>query len=325
DGYINTDGQAIKLSDYIGKKVILVDFWTYSCINCQRTIPYLENWYKKYGPNGFVIVGVHTPEFNFEKQLANVQAGVLKFGITYPVVLDSENQTWDAYHNNYWPEEYLIDIDGLVREHNIGEGNYQETEASIQKLLLERAKTLSTNDQIPTGFVAAGQTIEASSPETYFDWQRNEYLGNGIQHSPGVQTFKAPATVAPNTLYLDGTWNIGDEFAENTTANAGISFHYKAKGVYFVASSAQGSTLTIYVDGKVISTDKGADVDLKGQVHVKEPRLYKLIEHVSQQEHVIQIKVEKPGLDAYTFTFGLTTVQFVSGKLIRRFVAGIVK
>jgi thiol-disulfide isomerase/thioredoxin len=306
DGYINTGGQELKLGDLIGKKVILLDFWTYSCINCQRTIPYLEGWYKKYGPSGFVVVGVHAPEFDFEKMLANVQMGVTKFGITYPVVLDSKHQTWAAYHNNYWPEEYLIDIDGLIREHSIGEGNYDETETNIQKLLAERNRALGLTMPIPTGLIDASYTVNTGSPETYFDAARNQYLGNGRQGAIGVQEFSLPQEARPNTLYLGGTWDIEQEFAENKSASASIEFHYSAKGVYFVASSTlpKGTTITVFEDDKPLSKDRGADVDASGHVRIKEPRLYKLIEHSGQQEHVLQIQVESPGLDAYTFTFG---------------------
>jgi len=307
DGYINTPATTT-LSYLINTEhdVVLVDFWTYSCINCQRTIPYLEAWYQKYKDYGLVVVGVHSPEFEFEKVLANVQAAVTKFGITYPVIMDSNLYTWDAYNNEYWPEEYLIDQDGLVRENNIGEGNYAETEQNIQKLLAERSKTLGLTAPIPTGLVNISETIEAGSPETYFGYARNEYLGNGEQQTPGSQTLTAPAdsAAALNTLYLGGTWNFQSEYAENTSANADIVYHYSAKDVYIVASSAKGVTLTILVDGKPISANKGADVDANGQVHVQQSRLYTLIQGSDQEEHTIEIKVSGAGLDAYTFTFG---------------------
>ena len=138
DSYINTaNNQPVKLSDLNGK-VVLLDFWTYTCINCIRTIPYLNDWYDRYSDQGFVIVGVHSPEFDFEKNLENVQDAVKEFGIKYPVVLDSEHKTWDAYSNNYWPRHYLIDSQGYIRDDHIGEGGYNETEKTIQTLLAER-------------------------------------------------------------------------------------------------------------------------------------------------------------------------------------------
>jgi thiol-disulfide isomerase/thioredoxin len=305
DGYINTP--ATTTLDYLVNhehNVVLIDFWTYSCINCQRTIPYLEAWYNKYKDYGLVIVGVHSPEFGFEKVLANVQVAVEKFGITYPVLMDSAMNTWGAYQNQYWPAEYVVDIDGLVREHSIGEGNYEKTEAAIQALLAERAVALGLSVPIPGGFVDVSQTVDAASPETYFGASRNEYLGNGQQHVRGTQTLSAPLAPLPNTLYLSGAWNFEDEYAENTSGAAKIVYHYDAQNVYLVASSKKGVVLTIYVDGKLISTDRGADVDAEGRVHVQESRLYKLIESKTKQEHVIQINVSAPGLDAYTFTFG---------------------
>ncbi len=307
-GYINTP-PTTTLSSLVNDqhKVVLLDFWTYSCINCQRTIPYLEAWYQKYKDYGLVIVGVHSPEFEFEKVLANVEAGAKKFGITYPVILDSDMGTWNAYNNQYWPEEYLIDTDGLVRENNIGEGNYEETEQNIQKLLNERNQTLGLTTPIPTGLVdVSANNPQAGSPETYFGYSRNQYLGNGTQQTPGSQTFTAPAisSAVPNTLYLGGTWNLQKEYAENTSATASITYYYSAKNVYFVASSEKGVTLTVYVDGKLISKNKGADVDAKGQVHVQESRLYTLFHSEDVEQHVIQINISGPGLDAYTFTFG---------------------
>jgi thiol-disulfide isomerase/thioredoxin len=167
----------------------LLDFWTYSCINCQRTIPYLNAWYAKYKDAGLEIIGVHTPEFDFEKKYENVAAAVRKFGIQYPVVMDSNNRTWNAYGNMYWPEHYLIDINGLVVDRHIGEGGYAETEAKIQQLLTERKDALNDSVAIPTGTVDITSTIQANSPETYFGATRNEYLTNGTSpHSIDADT-----------------------------------------------------------------------------------------------------------------------------------------
>ena len=150
DGYINTDGQPINLSQYVGKDVVLIDFWDYSCINCQRTLPYLNAWYAKYKDQGLVVIGVHTPEFSFEHLLSNVQAAVARFGIQYPVVLDNEYSTWNAFQNEYWPNEYLIDIDGYVVHTHAGEGDYDGTEAAIQQALAERAARLGLPAQAGT-------------------------------------------------------------------------------------------------------------------------------------------------------------------------------
>lgn len=305
DGYINTGGQPLTISSLVGKKVVLIDFWTYSCINCQRTIPYLNAWYQKYKDYGLEIVGVHAPEFEFEKVLSNVQMGVTNFGIKYPVVLDSELRTWDAYKNMYWPEHYLMDINGLVVDRHIGEGGYAETEQKIQQLLKERATALGLTITIPTGTVDINQTIETQSPETYFGWSRNEYLTNGPTHTPGPQTF-APLSTQPalNSLYLVGSWNFENEYAESASAETHIFYTYNATKVYFVAGAAKGVSITVKRDGVVVGAQKGEDVDASGNVMIKEARLYKLIQESTQGQHTIEVIVHNPGLQAFTFTFG---------------------
>lgn len=310
DGYINTpDDAAITIKSLIGRKVVLLDFWTYSCVNCQRTIPYLNAWYAKYKDLGLEIIGVQAPEFNFEKIESNVQAAVTKFGIKYPVVLDNEMQTWNAYGNQYWPEEYMIDINGLVVDRNIGEGNYDKTEHLIQKLLQERSDAMGLGLSIPTDLVNVnGAAIEANSPETYFGSGRNEYLANGTQNAQGVQTIPDPAAASmePSQLYLGGTWDFDSEYAANQSSDAHIFYNYDAQHVYFVASGSNGRTISITVlrDGKPLTTDRGADVDADGNAAIGASRLYDLIDQPSMQSHTLEIIVHNPGLQAYTFTFG---------------------
>ncbi|MEO5646669.1 MAG: redoxin family protein [Candidatus Paceibacterota bacterium] len=306
-GFVNSD--PFKLADVVGKKVILIDFWTYSCINCQRTIPYLNTWYDKYEKNGLVIIGVHTPEFDFEKNYDNVKAAVVKVGIKYPVVLDSDMGTWNAYGNQYWPREYLIDIDGYVVHDHIGEGGYNETEKAIQAALAERAQVLGTKDAVPTTTSIPANTISLNqgavkSPETYFGAARNEYLATGTQRRVGVQVLTIPATIQDNELYLDGTWNFQDQYTENTTVNAHIQYKYNAKHVYFVASAKNPVTIKITQDGKPLGAAAGKDVNADGTVTIKENRLYDLINNADYGAHTVQIEVVNAGLDAYTFTFG---------------------
>ncbi|HVZ75784.1 MAG TPA: redoxin domain-containing protein [Candidatus Paceibacterota bacterium] len=308
DGYINTDGQPIDLAQYIGKDVVLIDFWDYSCINCERTTPYLNAWYEKYKGQGLVIIGVHTPEFSFEHELANVQAAVNAAGIKYPVVLDNEYKTWNAYQNEYWPNEYLIDIDGYVVHEHAGEGEYAETEAAIQAALAERAARLggsavatSTVTIAPTDFSAI------QSPETYFGSNRNEYLGNGQQGVAGAQAFTLPQSApAPNTLYLGGAWTVAPEYAEGG-AGADILYQYSAHDIYMVAAPAGGAPAVVRVllDGKPVGALAGSDVDpASGTATIDSDRLYKLAHDVSPGIHTIEIEVVSGTLDAYTFTFG---------------------
>ena len=216
DGFINTDGKHLAINDFIGKKVILIDFWTYSCINCQRTTPYLNSWYEKYKDKGLVIIGIHTPEFEFEKDYNNVKAAVEKFGIKFPVVLDNDYSTWSAYRNLYWPRKYLIDIDGYIVYDHIGEGGYEETEQKIQKALSEKMAVLNEKGVIDQSLTKESYNqISQISPETYFGSARNDQQAN--------------------LLFPSNSWNITPEFAQNTSANANIVYTYTAKDVFFVA------------------------------------------------------------------------------------------
>ncbi|MBI3335809.1 MAG: redoxin family protein [Candidatus Portnoybacteria bacterium] len=298
DGFINTDGKPITINELVGKKVILVDFWTYSCINCQRTTPYLNAWYEKYRDKGFVIIGVHTPEFEFEKKYENVLAAVKKFDIKYPVVLDNDYSTWTAYKNQYWPRKYLIDIDGYIVYDHIGEGAYDQTEKKIQELLEEREKTLGMDVEIdkdianPKG-IGDVDSLAPRSPEIYFGAARNTYLGNGNVNTIGLQSLSMPASVKTNTLYLTGDWDFQDEFAENKSSQAKIIFRYQAKNVYLVAGSQERVNIKIIKDGKLV-----------GNEVVNEHKLYNIIQDSEYGEHTVEIIIENPGLQAFTFTFG---------------------
>ena len=308
-GFVNTDGKPIKISDYIGKKVILIDFWTYSCINCQRTLPYLKAWDEKYSSQGLQIIGIHTPEFAFEKVLANVAKAVAGFGLKYPAVLDSNYGTWNAFGSQYWPNKYLIDIDGFVVYNHPGEGNYDETEAEIQKLLAERNTVFGQNMNISNGTVSPTNVISVDankigSPEMYFGSNRNEYLANGNRGVQGLQIFTAPSVTNLNLLYLGGRWNINSEFAESHTSGDTITYTFNAKNVYFVASSQNGTRVRIFVDGRLVGDMAGSDVSSDGILTVKDNRLYNIVSGSNYSVHTLKIETIDSGLDAYTFTFG---------------------
>ncbi len=305
--FINS--QPFKLQDLIGKKVILVDFWTYTCINCLRTLPYLEAWDAKYKDQGLVIVGIHSPEFDFEKDYNNVLDAVKKLGVKYPVVQDNNHTTWDAYQNQYWPAEYLIDIDGYITDTHFGEGSYAETEQKIQAALKERDQVLGLSDTVPMGIVNPADTVvvnptEALSPETYFGAGRNEYLGNGTKGAIGVQQLSIPSTIKDSSLYLDGEWNFQSEFAKNTATGAKIVYKYNAKNVYLVARADIAVKIAVLLDGKLVGRERGTDVSTDGTVIIKENRLYKLIQDSDYREHTLEIIINNSGLEAYTFTFG---------------------
>ncbi|MGH7141272.1 MAG: redoxin family protein, partial [Minisyncoccia bacterium] len=305
-GYINTGGKPILLSQYAGKDVVLVDFWDYSCINCERSIPYVETWYQKYKNEGLVVIGVHTPEFAFEQVPSNVENAVKQFGITYPVVLDNQYKTWNAFQNEYWPNEYLIDIDGYVVYQHSGEGDYDETEQAIQAALAEGAARLGTTTTATSTIALPSDDLSAiESPETYFGSDRNEYLGNGIPGATGEQSFSLPVAPEPNTLYLDGSWNIQPQYAQGSAGTA-ILYEYDAHDIYMVAANAGGQTkIKILLDGKPVGNLAGADVNpTTSEAAVNGDRLYRLVHDTTPGVHIIQIEVESGTLDAYTFTFG---------------------
>jgi len=274
DGFINTpsasSGQAtpISIGEFIGKKVVLVDFWTYSCINCQRTLPYLNAWHKKYSDKGLVIIGLHTPEFQFEHEYKNVLAAVEKFGVEYPVVLDNDFSTWRAYKNRYWPRKYLIDIDGFIVYDHIGEGGYEETEKKIQELLNERMAALNEAGEVPSEIakpsgVSDNVFLGPRSPEIYFGSLRNARLGSGERGVAGMQKFSQPADAELDTLYLVGSWDIQDEYAKTESADAKIIFRYRAKNVFIVAGAQNPTALKILRDGKPLDEGKGERTEIK--------------------------------------------------------------
>ena len=279
---------ALQFADLIGKKVVLLDFWTYTRINCQRTIPYLNAWYEKYHDKGLEIVGIHTPEFEFEKKYENVKAAVAKLGIKYPVVLDSNQGTWDAYQNRFWPNEYLIDKGGFIVYDHAGEGNYEKTEAKIQELLGEIA---SARTQPKTAVEVNFSAVK--SPETYFGAMRNEFLANGKQAIKGIQKFSIPPTIDQNKLYLEGDWDIQQEFAQNKSSKARIVFRYQAKNVYIVASAKKSLKVHVLVDGRE-----------QNVIEVKTEQLYTLVQGNDYLDRTLELIIEDPGLSAFTLTFG---------------------
>ena len=309
-GFINV-APGFNLSSVIGKKVILLDFWTYSDINCVRTIPYLNAWYQNYTNAGLEIVSIHTPEFDFEKNLANVQNAVQEYGIHYPVILDNNQGTWNAYNNLYWPHEYLIDIAGYIVHDQVGEGYYSETETDIQKLLDQRAQILGINMAAiatTTVGITPPNLSEIQSPETYFGAARNSLLANGTYFVNGNQTLTTPdiSMMDLNRLYLGGTWDFEDQYAKNSTPGATITYTYDAGNVYMVASGAtNGTVVDVIQDGTSISAANAGDDVRDGKVTISESRLYNIVKNSNGGgKHTLQLIIESPGLQAYTFTFG---------------------
>lgn len=307
-GFVNTE--KITIGELVGKKVILVDFLTYSCINCQRTFPYINAWYDKYKEQGLEVVGIHTPEFAFERNIENVKEAMIKFGITHPVVLDNDYATWSAYGNRYWPRKYLIDIYGNVVYDHIGEGAYEETEKKIQELLKERAEFLGETAMKNSALVASKipeAEISSGSPETYFGASRNSNFASGATSVTGQQTFSEPESEKPNMLYLPGTWNIAQEHAESVSKSR-VHFLYTAKNAYFVAGAETANEMEVLLDGAAVpESKKGVDVYFKNgksYVKIQKNQLYKIIEGSTRETHLLEFVIPQPGLKAFTFTFG---------------------
>ncbi len=295
DGYININN--ITITENIGKKVILIDFWTYSCINCQRTFPYLTAWHEKYKDKGLLIIGVHTPEFDFEKDYEKVKKAVEKYKIKYPVIQDNNYQTWKAYKNQYWPHKYLIDIDGYIVYHHIGEGAYEETEIKIQELLEERKQRLKMKEDIekdiskPNAVAVSG---DIRTPEIYFghSFSRGQ-LGNPEGWQPEKDVlYSLPVNIEKDKFYLSGKWRNNNDNMELLDEYGKIAMNYKAKQINIVAGSNNNSTLKVLIDGKEVNN-----------VNIKDYDLYILFTGRDYEEHNLEITADK-GLKAYTFTFG---------------------
>jgi thiol-disulfide isomerase/thioredoxin len=308
-GWINS--KPLTAKDLKGK-VVLVDFWTYSCINCLRALPYIEAWSQKYKDNGLVVIGVHTPEFDFEKQLPNVQKAVQKYGITYPIALDSNQAIWNAFHNEFWPAHYFIDAKGKVRFEHFGEGNYDESEHWIQELLQERAGKPMTSGAVSVhaqGVEAAADMSEVRSPETYIGYARAEHFASpgGIRQD-AEKTYTAPAQPKLNEWGLDGKWIDHGQIAILKSAGGKIVFHFHARDLHLVLGpTADGKPVRfrVTIDGQAPGDNHGVDTDAQGNGVVTDHRLYQLVRQKGAvTDHIFAIEFEDPGVQAFSFTFG---------------------
>ncbi len=267
--------------------VVLVDFWTYSCINCQRTIPHVEAWYKRYHAEGLEVVGVHTPEFAFEHVVSNVKTAVAQFGVTYPVAVDDDYGTWDAYDNNSWPAEYLIDATGHVRAVHLGEGNYPRTESLIRQLLVDAHPAV----HLPARTEVADKTpTEAVNPETYVGYERDQFIVGSPIIPDRSAPYSFPTSLQLGEFALAGNWTVGKEQA---TAGSGarLELGYQARDVYLVLGGH--GTVKVAVDG-----GKSHTVVVSGI-----PRLYTMVSTAALGHGVLQLQMS-PGIQAYDFTFG---------------------
>ena len=293
-------------------KVVLVDFWTYSCINCLRTIPYLKAWDEKYRAQGLVIIGVHSPEFAFEKDLHNVERAVRDLGIAYPVAIDNQYAIWNAYQNRYWPAHYLIDAQGRIRHQHFGEGAYAETEQMIQTLLKEARQDLALSNELVqvsgTGATAAAADMEERSPETYLGYARQENLASpeAVRRDEPAR-YSAPRVLQPDQWALSGIWQIGGESAVLQHSGGAISYRFFGRDLHLVLGAADGKPVRFKVtlDGATPGKHHGVDADARGNGVVREQRLYQLIRQSGEiRERTFRIEFPDAGAEAFAFTFG---------------------
>ena len=304
--YLNTTPE--QLEKEIEGKVVLYDIWTYSCINCIRTLPYITAWDEKYSEQGLLVVGIHSPEFEFEKESDNVKMAIDKYGIRYPVVLDNDMETWKAFDNRYWPRKYIADNEGYIRYDHIGEGSYDETEKVIQDLLEERATQLGLNVAAAEPLVKLQEFEHTSyrTPELYFGYKfasgRNQ-LGNTEGFNPGNDVkYTLPSDFKSDYFYLEGIWANLQGSMRLVSDEGKIILPYFAKEVNIVTTGK--GELSILLDGKPISVEYAGKDIVEGKIQVDEPGLYNIVSSDSAASHTLEIVATPPGFEIYTFTFG---------------------
>lgn len=289
-------------------KVVLVDFWTYTCINCIRTLPYLKSWHEKYKDDGLVIIGVHTPEFEFEKSAQNVAEAIKDFELKYPIMQDNNYATWRAYDNHYWPAKYLINKDGKIVYTHFGEGAYDETEKVIQKLLSETGREV--NDEIDN----PSYSLYSRTPELYLGYSRMQYFATPYQlKSDKKYIYFSPEVIPRNNFAFTGEWEVGSEYSM-PSVGANLILEFEAKDVFLVmrpVNDLEGrinkfvlAKIKVYLDGELVDSAKdGEDVE-EGVVLVDTDRLYKLIRLDTPGQHNLRLEFQDSNLEIYAFTFG---------------------
>jgi thiol-disulfide isomerase/thioredoxin len=293
-------------------KVVLVNFWTYSCINSLRPLPYVKRWAAKYKDAGLVVIGAHTPEFSFEKKRENVESALRDLKVTYPVAMDSDYRIWQAFHNEWWPAVYLIDGKGRIRYHHFQEGDYGEVERVIQELLKENGATGldgSTVSVSADGVEAAPGNGNAESPETYIGYQRAErFASPGRLARDARKTYSPPARHSLNHWGLSGSWNVGAENAVLQAAPGKIVFRFHSRDLHMVLAPTKNGKpvrFKVKLDGVASSDDCGVDSAPDGSGEVREPRLYQLIRQKGRiKDRNFEIEFLDPGVQAFAFTFG---------------------
>ncbi len=293
-------------------KVVVVDFWTYSCINCLRSLPYVRAWANKYKSQGLVVIGVHAPEFAFEKNIDNVRRATGELKIDYPVAIDNNYAIWGAFNNQFWPAHYFIDAQGRIRHHHFGEGDYAESEKIIQQLLAEAGGTAVANNVVKVsanGAEAAADVADVKSPETYVGYDRAENFASTdtvVENAPHVYALAPQLQL--NQWGLTGDWTVMGERAVLNAADGWITYRFHARDLHLVLGPGEEGKpirFRILIDGKPPGDDHGADVDAQGNGTVTEQRLYQLVRQSKGiTDRTFEIQFLDPGVQAYAFTFG---------------------
>ena len=293
-------------------RVVLVDFWTYTCINWLRTLPYLRAWADKYQQHGLVVIGVHTPEFDFEHDLDNVRRAATDLRVDYPVVIDNDYRIWDAFANHYWPALYFVDAQGQIRHHRFGEGDYEQSEMVVQRLLIDAGAGGIGQDLVSVdarGVEAAADWDSLWSPENYLGSERSESFASPDGAVLGTRhVYAAPARLRLNHWALSGDWTVQRLAVVLNEADGGIVYRFHARDLHLVMAPATRGTpvrFSVRIDGEAPGAGHGADVDDQGHGTVTDPRLYQLIRQPGPiSERTFEITFLDPGVQAYAFTFG---------------------
>jgi cytochrome c biogenesis protein CcdA/thiol-disulfide isomerase/thioredoxin len=300
-------------------KVVLIDFWTYSCINCIRALPYVKAWHEKYRDRGFVVIGIHAPEFAFEKELRNVRREVAQLGIEYAIAVDNDFVLWRAFSNQYWPAHYFVDAMGNIRHTHFGEGEYERSERVIQDLLAEAAGTAAAINRVTDsdfvdpeahGAALASDPLDVLSPETYIGHARAENFVSPGGQAPGVaRSYETPARLMLNQWAFGGRWTVSDEHAALDSAPGKIVFRFRSRDLHLVLGPAtrdeRALRFRVRLDGTEPGPDHGTDIGADGTGAVGEQRLYQLIRQSGEvRERTFEIEFLDPGVAAYAFTFG---------------------
>jgi thiol-disulfide isomerase/thioredoxin len=308
-GWLNSP--PLTVADLRGK-VVLVDFWTYTCINWLRQLPYLRAWHEKYSGQGLVIVGVHTPEFGFESDVDNVGRAVREMRIEYPVALDSTYAVWRAFGNHYWPALYFGDAEGRIRHHHFGEGEYEQSEMILQQLLVEAGSADVGHELVSVeahGAEVAADWADLRSPENYTGYERTRNLANAGDAALGKRhIYEAPAALRLNQWALSGNWTVADQATMLNAADGQIAYRFHARDLHLVMGpAAPGATVRfrVRIDGQPPGAARGDDVDEQGNGTVTEPRLHQLIRQPGRvRDRTFDVTFLDPGVQVYAFTFG---------------------